>query len=86
VENQSDENDKGAKGNKHADSCGCATGARVMTVALVLSVIFYGWKFHLNQLSFSAVMLRVVILTFLGAGIGKLVGIGIYQLKRKQTQ
>jgi hypothetical protein len=57
------------------DSCGCALSAKFMVAALVGSASYYGWQFGADELSFGGLVLRVALVTFAAAGIGKVVGI-----------
>ena len=75
----SDDNTEKAK---KPDSCGCATGARVMTVAFIISAAFFGWQFYENTIGLTALILRTLMITFLGAGAGKLAGVTIYRLRK----
>jgi hypothetical protein len=57
------------------DSCGCALSAKFMVVALAVSVAYYGWQFGADEVSLAGLVLRVALVTFVAAGIGKVVGI-----------
>lgn len=74
--------DEDAVKDKKPDSCGCAIGARVMTVAFIISAAFYGWQFHENAIGLAAMVFRTLMITFFSAGAGKLAGITIYRLKK----
>ena len=75
----SDDNTEKAK---KPDSCGCATGARVMTAAFIISAVYFGWQFHQNAIGLTALILRTLMITFLGAGAGKIAGLIIYRLRK----
>jgi hypothetical protein len=66
-----------------SDSCGCAMGARFMGVGFLASAVFYGWRFYENETSFSTLIIRTLIITFISAGLGKLTGISIHHLKKQ---
>lgn len=68
------------------DTCGCAMGAKVMLIALIGSVIFFGFQFHHGQLTGRGFAGMVFAATFLGAGVGKLLGIGLYRLRRSRVR
>lgn len=57
------------------DSCGCALSAKFMVVGLAASAAYYGWQFGADGVSFGGLVLRVALVTFVAAGIGKVVGI-----------
>ena len=67
------------------DSCGCAIGARVMAIAFLASAGFYAWEYHKGNIGLGALFLRILLVTFLGAGLGKLIGIAFYHLKKNKT-
>jgi hypothetical protein len=70
---------------KHDDSCGCATGARFLAVTLVLSTACYAWLWVAFQLSIWAALLRILGWSFLGALLGKTVGIVNYRRHHRST-
>jgi hypothetical protein len=57
------------------DSCGCALSAKVMMAALATSAAYYGWQFAADEVSLGGLVARVALVTFVAAGIGKVVGI-----------
>jgi putative Mn2+ efflux pump MntP len=57
------------------DSCGCALSAKFMAVALTASAAYYGWQFGADEVSLAGLALRVGLVTFVAAGIGKVAGI-----------
>jgi hypothetical protein len=57
------------------DSCGCALSAKFMVVALTASTAYYGWQFEANDVSLGGIVLRVALVTFAAASVGKVVGI-----------
>ena len=71
---------------KHADSCGCVTGARFLAVALFLSTACYTWLWAASVLSFWAALLHILVWSFLGALLGKTVGIVNYRLHHRNTR
>ena len=44
-------------------------------VALATSGAYYGWRFATGELSSARLVLRVFLVTFVAAGIGKMIGI-----------
>jgi len=70
---------------KHADSCGCVTGARFLAVTLVLSTVCYGWLWTASGLSIWSALLHILAWSFLGALLGKTVGIVNYRLRHRDT-
>jgi len=62
-------------GRNARDSCGCAMGARFLAVALTGSSIWYGWQWQLSALSTGAALVRVLAVSFLASGVGKVFGI-----------
>jgi hypothetical protein len=65
------------------DSCGCALSAKFMVVALAISGIYYGWRFATGDLSSPRLVSRVFLVTFVAAGIGKVIGILRHRRRRK---
>jgi hypothetical protein len=57
------------------DSCGCALSAKFMAAGLAASAAYYGWQFGAGEVSLAGLVLRVALVTFVAAGIGKVVGI-----------
>jgi hypothetical protein len=57
------------------DSCGCALSAKFLAVALLASGAYYGWQFSKNELSLGGLGGRVALVTFVAAGVGKVIGI-----------
>jgi hypothetical protein len=57
------------------DSCGCALSAKFMAAGLAASAAYYGWQFWAGEVSLARLVLRVALITFVAAGIGKVVGI-----------
>ena len=70
---------------KHADSCGCVTGARFLAVTLGLSTACYAWLWTASRLSIWAALLHILVWSFLGALLGKTVGIVNYRLHHRDT-
>jgi hypothetical protein len=65
------------------DSCGCSLGAKFMAIALALSLV-YDFVPHLHRTeSTGDLILRTVVITFLAAGLGKIIGILHYKYKAK---
>jgi hypothetical protein len=75
---------KRAPGPGLADSCGCVTGARFLAVALVLSTAWYGWHWAAAGLSIWGALLRILVWSFLGATLGKIVGVVSFQLRSRR--
>jgi fatty acid desaturase len=71
---------------RHADSCGCVTGARFLAVTLVLSAACYTWLWAASGLSIRAALLYILVWSFLGALLGKTVGIVNYRLRHRDTR
>jgi len=59
-------------------------GALFLGVTLVASTFWFAWHRHEYSLARGAV--RILILAFAGAVLGKLVGIGIYQLRKRRLR
>jgi hypothetical protein len=70
---------KAAKAGGHLDRCGCAMGARFMTVGLLVSAAFYGWPWRSPGLAVLSITWRVLAVTFIAAIAGKIVGILLYR-------
>lgn len=66
-----------------ADSCGCAMGARFLAVGLAISSLWYG---RTSGLSIGAILLRIMLWSFLAACLGKIVGIILFSLRRHRVQ
>ena len=67
----------------NTDSCGCALSAKFMVVALAVSTAYYGWQFGSNDVSLGGMMLRVTLVTFVAASVGKIIGILRYRSRGK---
>lgn len=63
------------------DTCGCAMGARFLAAALLLSTLWYVWRCHASMLSAKAALLRIALISFLGAGLGKAIGIALARMR-----
>jgi hypothetical protein len=63
------------------DSCGCATSALFMVAGLLGASLHYGLQFHANGLALAPVALRIVLVTFVAAGTGKVVGLLRHRLR-----
>jgi len=64
------------------DSCGCAMGARFLGVTLIASIVWFALHWH--KYSLARVGIRILIFAFVGAALGKLVGIAVYRLRRRR--
>ena len=62
-----------------ADSCGCAMGARFLGVAFFAAVVWCVW--YRQEYSLVGAGVRILVASFVGAILGKLVGIAVYQLR-----
>ena len=76
---------KGNDSFSRPDTCGCAMGAKMMLIALLGSLIFYGFQFHDGQVTARKYAGMVFAVTFLGAGAGKLLGIALYRLRKSRS-
>jgi hypothetical protein len=65
------------------DSCGCATGAVFLGLALAVTSAWHGWHWRTSRLSPGATAARIVCLSIGAAIVGKLVGL---LLHRKRTR
>lgn len=68
------------------DSCGCATGAKLMLVFLIASAGWLFWHRSRMELSVAAACLRVLLWSFVGMGLGKLVGALRYRRANRQPE
>ena len=59
-------------------ACGCAMGARFLAVALVLSLLWYGWQWVHASLPIATVALRVLAISFGATAVGKLLGMALF--------
>jgi len=57
------------------DSCGCAMGAKFMAPGLIAGAIWYGWQFHIGEISLGGAAVRVFAVTFVAMSVGKILGI-----------
>lgn len=71
----------GAVKSGKTDSCGCAMSAKFLVTAFILSGALYGWQFSIDQVSLGSFVGRVALITFIAAGVGKVVGILRYRLR-----
>jgi hypothetical protein len=70
--------------NKYKNECGCSLGAQFMSVALVGSLIFYIYRYHLISLNFIYHLPCIILITIGAAGIGKLSGIAYAKYKYRK--
>lgn len=66
------------------DRCGCAMGAKFMAVGLLIALSYYGKQYIDNELSVLSLLLKVFIIAFFAAGMGKIFGILVYRYKARQ--
>lgn len=66
------------------DSCGCAMGARFLGVTLVASIVWFALHWHKYSLARAGA--RILIFAFVGAVLGKLVGIAVYRLRTRRLR
>jgi hypothetical protein len=66
------------------DSCGCAMGARFLGATLVASIAWFAG--HLREYAITRAGVRILIFSFVGAIVGKLVGIGAYRLRARASR
>lgn len=71
------------RGHRQGDSCGCEMGARFLGATLALSTIWYGWHWRSSGLSLGSSALRVMLLSFGAALVGKIVGILLFQYRSR---
>jgi hypothetical protein len=57
------------------DACGCAMSARFLAAALVISAVWYGWRWQSSGLSLGAMLLWILVWSVLASLAGKIVGI-----------
>ena len=62
------------------DSCGCAMGARFMTVGLLISISYYGWIYHQHAITGFAAFWHGFILVFIMGGLGKVTGLLLHRI------
>ena len=67
-----------------ADSCGCAMGARFLGVALFASIVWCA--LHRREYSLVGAGVRILVVSFAGAILGKLVGIAVYQFRARMSR
>jgi hypothetical protein len=65
----------GTTGPDWRAECGCAMGARFLAGALLISTIWYAWRWESSDLSVSAALARTIVWSLLAATAGKIVGI-----------
>jgi hypothetical protein len=63
------------------DQCGCAMSARFVGVALIASSCWFA--LHWTEYSLGRAGIRILIIAFVGALCGKLVGLARYRLRAK---
>jgi NhaP-type Na+/H+ or K+/H+ antiporter len=59
-------------------------GARFLGVTLVASIVWFAWHWHEYSLARAGV--RILILAFAGAVLGKLVGIAIHRFRARMLR
>ena len=67
-----------------ADRCGCAMGARFLGATFVAAIAWFTW--HWGEYSLIGAGVRILAVSFVGAIIGKLVGIAVYQLRTRKSR
>jgi hypothetical protein len=65
------------------DSCGCALSAKFMLAALAASAAYYGWRLAVGNVSVAGLALRVALVTFAAASVGKVLGILLHRWRSK---
>jgi hypothetical protein len=65
-----------------SDHCGCAMSARFLGVTLIASMSWFAW--HWKDYSLGRAGLRILLIAFAGAILGKLVGLALYRLLGKR--
>ncbi len=75
-----------ARRSKHAqgDSCGCAMGARFLTVAFAASTAWYAWRWAAYGSSVGSFVLHVLIWSLIAAFVGKFAGIALFHFQRRR--
>lgn len=68
------------------DSCGCAMSARFLTVAFLLSALWYAVHWPAYGLSPGLMALTVLVPTFAAATVGKILGIFFYRYRGRRSQ
>ena len=63
------------KAGRSVDSCGCAMGAKFTAAGLLASAAWYGWQVHSGEASLGGAVVRVLAVTFVAMGVGKIFGI-----------
>jgi hypothetical protein len=63
------------KAARSGDSCGCAMGAKFTAAGLLASAAWYGWQLHSGEASLGGAVVRVLAVTFVAMGVGKIFGI-----------
>ena len=63
------------------DSCGCAMGAKFLGAALIASTGWYCWLVLQHRISLWSSCWRVLLVSFLAAAVGKIIGIGAYKMR-----
>jgi hypothetical protein len=56
-------------------------GAKFLAAGLIASLTWYGWQWHAQMLSAKAVCWRVILVSFVAAVAGKLLGIAQFRLR-----
>ena len=60
-------------------------GTRFLAAALILCSLWYAWPWNRLTLSFWGVILRVLLWSFLAAGLGKIVGIIAFRFHARKA-
>lgn len=69
----------------HSDSCGCATSAIFLGIALVLTGTWYGWHWQTSMLSPGTTAAHILGLSFAASAVGKLTGL-YFSNKRSRSR
>jgi hypothetical protein len=69
----------------HDDSCGCAMGARFMMSTLIVSMAWYCWRWLSSGLPLLSAIIHVLVLSFLAAVAGKIVGIILFRYRSRKS-
>ena len=57
-------------------------GAKFLVAGLILATIWYGWRGWGLGLSIGGIMARILLWSFLAAGVGKAFGMAQYAVRR----
>src|SRR5262245_65778354 len=68
---------------RSGDGCGCAMGAKFMAAGLVARAAWCGWQRYAGGIWLGGAVVRVLAVSFVASGVGKIFGILRHRRQRR---